>query len=116
MTKRAHPISCGVLLLACAALVFHVCAFDPVSQVRREPSTRMVSATSTDASSHVPHAHAASCDGIKPGMLASASVVVSNPSVLQTSVVENPARPAMGPTCVSVLRPPRFLLHASLLI
>src|SRR5262245_45974871 len=93
MTKRAHPISYGVLLLACAALVFHVCAFDAVSQVRQGPSTRMVSATPMDASSHVPHVHAASCDGIKPGMLTSASVVVSNPSILQTSVVENPARP-----------------------
>lgn len=111
--KRAHPMSCGVLLLAFAALVFHVCALDVMSQ---EPSTRMVSATPTDASPHVPHIHGASCEGIKPGMLSSALVVVWTRPVFHASTVGSTARPTVAAAPVPASRSPLYILNASLLI
>jgi hypothetical protein len=115
MRGRAHPVSRGLLLLlTLAALVFHVCAPDAAPQ---EPAARVVWATppGTDSGQGL-DVHAVSCDAIKPGMLGSSPVAVSNEPIPDTSIVESAARPTMGSTPVLVSRPPLFLLHASLLI
>src|SRR5262245_41649823 len=110
--KRVHPISCGVLLLAFAALVFHVCALDAVS---RDPSTEMLSTTSTGASPHVPHVHGASCEGIKPGVFSSTSAAVGTLPGFPASVIGSTARPTVPSAPVPASRSPLFILHASLL-
>ena len=114
MAGRIHPIRRGVLLLAVASLAFHVCALDPVLQ---ELPSRAVSAGPTAAEPGQMHdVHAASCDGVKLGMLAPVCMPVLDRVILDTSLVVSTAQPTRSVTPGHAARPPLFLLHASLRI
>jgi hypothetical protein len=106
----------GLLVVALAALLGHVCALETEAvhgPVERAPSA---DATPTHSGHDAPDVHAASCDGIKPAAM---GLLVSTADSGRMATARSGriwSRSVPGVSSVAGSRPALFILHGSLLI
>jgi hypothetical protein len=103
----------GVLAVALAALLGHVCGLELEAASGPAKQTRSVPAHPGE---DAPDAHAASCDGIKPASMAPLVSTVDSRPMAIGPLGRIWSRLSRGASSLAVSRPALFILHASLLI
>ncbi len=106
----------GVLVVALAALLGHVCALESEAAhgpAEHAPPTGAVPARPGPEASTL---HGASCDGIKPTLMAPLVSTVDSRPMATVRLGRIWSRPSLGVSSLAVSRPALFILHASLLI
>ena len=115
-TNAWRRLVVGIALLAVAT---HICVGSAHAELWPFPSATPVQAPA-EAGHHddggAGALHAASCEAVSPGAVASVLVITASTWSLHLDALTRAWRPTMVPGIVAVESPPLFLLHASFLI
>jgi hypothetical protein len=106
----------GLLVVALATLLGHVCALEPEAAHGPAALARSTEAPPEHSGEDAPDVHAASCDGIKPTSTGPLVSTVENPRMASVRLARIRPRDALAASSLSVQRPALFILYASLLI
>ena len=106
----------GLLVVALAALLGHVCALETEAAHGPAAHARSTEAAPVHPGEDAPDVHAASCDGIKPTSTGSLVSTVENRPMATVRLARIWPRDPLAASSLSVPRPALFILYASLLI
>ena len=106
----------GILVVALAALLGHICAPDIEGTHGPAGHVRSTGATHSGSPKDAPDVHGASCDGIKPTTMGPVVSTVESRPTAPIDLGQTWSRPSLRTSCLEVSRPALFILHASLLI
>ena len=110
------PLLRGILVVALAALLGHVCAFETEAIHRPAMHARSTGTAHSDSAKDAPDVHAASCDGIKPTATGPLVSTLESRPMAPIGLSETWSRPVLGASSLDVSHPALFILHGSLLI
>jgi hypothetical protein len=106
----------GLLVVALAALLGHVCALEPEAAHGPAAPARSTEAAPVHPGEDAPDVHAASCDGIKPTSTGPLVSTLENPPTATVRLARIWSRDPLAASSPSVPRPALFILYGSLLI